>query len=93
MPVIFLGHVVSQQGIMVDPSMIEAICGWPRTTSMVEVQIFSRLARYNRQFIEGFTTIVAPLTWLIHHCVLLVWFDVCETTFLRLKELLTTSLF
>ena len=44
----FLGHVVSQGGISIDPSKVEAIVGWERPTMVIEVRSFLGLARYYR---------------------------------------------
>lgn len=55
---------MSKKGIIVDPTKIEAIRGWARHTSVVEVKSFVGLAEYYRQFVEGFSTIIVSLTWL-----------------------------
>ena len=42
--VTFLGHVVSKDGIQVDPKKIEAVADWPRPTTVTEIRSgFSRL--------------------------------------------------
>ena len=87
----FLGHVVSKDGIMVDPMKIEVIRGWARPISMTEVRSFVGLAGYYRRFVEGFSTIIAPLTRLTRQGVPFVWSEECELSFQRLKELLTTA--
>nr|GFC88418.1 putative reverse transcriptase domain, aspartic peptidase domain protein [Tanacetum cinerariifolium] len=35
--VAFLGHIVSAEGIMIDPAKGEAITKWPRPTSVTEI--------------------------------------------------------
>lgn len=60
----FLGHIVSKKGIIVDPAKIESICGWARPTSVTKVRSFNGIARYDRQFVKGFSTIAALLTQL-----------------------------
>ncbi|KAH0757160.1 hypothetical protein KY290_020653 [Solanum tuberosum] len=89
--VAFLGHVVSKEGIRVDPTKIEAIRDWHRPTSVTEIRSFVGLAGYYRRFVEGFSTIPAPLTRLTRQDVPFVWSEECERSFLRLKELLTTA--
>ena len=63
---VFLGHVVSKDGIQVDPKKIEAIIDWPRPMTVTEVRSFLGLAGYYRRFVKDFSKIAAPLaklTW------------------------------
>lgn len=87
----FLGHVVSKESIKVDPTKIEAIRDWDRPTSVTEVRSFVGLASYYMRFVEGFSTIAAPLTRLTHQDIPFVWSEECEMSFLKLKELLTSA--
>ncbi|XP_004242076.2 uncharacterized protein [Solanum lycopersicum] len=89
--VAFLGHVVSKEGIRVDPTKIEAIRDWDRPTSVTEVRSFVGLASYYRHFVEGFSTIAAPLTQLSRQDIPFVWSEECEMSFLKLKGLLTSA--
>jgi hypothetical protein len=52
--VIFLGHVVSKDGISVDPKKVEVVVNWERPTSVHEIGSFLGLAGYYRCFVEGF---------------------------------------
>jgi len=58
----FLGHVVSKDGVSVDPSRVEAVVNWARPPTIRETRSFLGLAGYYRRFVEGFSSLVAPLT-------------------------------
>jgi len=59
--VIFLGYVVSVQGIHMDESKVKAIHEWPVPTSIQQVRSFHGLASFYRRFVRDFSTIVAPM--------------------------------
>ncbi|XP_061341629.1 uncharacterized mitochondrial protein AtMg00860-like [Gastrolobium bilobum] len=58
----FLGHVIIDKGVAVDPSKIEAVVDWERPKTVTEIRSFLGLAGYYRRFIEGFSKRVLPLT-------------------------------
>jgi hypothetical protein len=87
----FLGHVISGDGIEVDPSKIEAVVKWERPTNVHEIRSFLGLAGYYRRFVEGFSALSRPLTALTKKNTRYVWSDECEASFQELKRRLVTA--
>ncbi|XP_050884689.1 uncharacterized mitochondrial protein AtMg00860-like [Lathyrus oleraceus] len=87
----FLGHVISKEGIVVDPSKVEVVVSWERPKTATEIRSFVGLAGYYRRFIEGFAKIVAPLTQLTRKNHIFAWTEQCEKSFQLMKEKLTAS--
>ncbi|KAI3807641.1 hypothetical protein L1987_23573 [Smallanthus sonchifolius] len=87
----FLGHVVNEKGIHVDPSKIEAIKNWAAPTTPTEVRQFLGLAGYYRRFIEGFSKIAQPLTALTQKGKAYNWGDNQESAFQHLKQKLCSA--
>nr|GFC09281.1 putative reverse transcriptase domain, aspartic peptidase domain protein [Tanacetum cinerariifolium]GFC09705.1 putative reverse transcriptase domain, aspartic peptidase domain protein [Tanacetum cinerariifolium] len=83
--VAFLGHIVSADGITMDPSKVEAITKWPRPTTVTEVRSFLGLAGYYRRFVEGFSRLALPLTQLMRKGEKFVWTDEREESFEELR--------
>src|SRR5262249_52882837 len=87
----FLGHVISRDGIQVDPRKIEAVISWQRPTTVTEIQRFLGLACYYRRFVQDFSRLAAPLTRLTWKNVRFQWTEDCEQSFQRLKECLASA--
>ena len=58
----FLGHVVSEGGISVDPALVQSVSKRAALTNQTEVRSFLGLAGYYRKFVQGFSSIARPLT-------------------------------
>ncbi|GMI66048.1 hypothetical protein HRI_000274100 [Hibiscus trionum] len=89
--VVFLGHVVSAEGIRVDPQKIEAVMSWKVPKSVHEVRSFLGLAGYYRRFVDGFSKIAAPLTKLLQKDVKYEWTEARQQAFEKLKAALTQA--
>ncbi|GJT22234.1 retrotransposon protein, putative, ty3-gypsy subclass [Tanacetum coccineum] len=89
--VAFLGHIVSADGIIMDPSKVEAITKWPRPTTVTEVRSFLGLAGYYRCFVEGFSRLALPLTQLMRKGEKFVWTDERQESFEELKQRLVSA--
>jgi hypothetical protein len=81
----FLGHVISSNGIAVDPSKVSAVLQWEAPKSVTEIRSFLGLAGYYRRFIEGFSRIALPLTQLTRKGQAYIWNKTCEESFQELK--------
>ncbi|GKU99858.1 hypothetical protein SLEP1_g12641 [Rubroshorea leprosula] len=90
--VAFLGHVVTKDGISVDPQKIEAVVDWKRPNNVAEIRSFLGLAGYYRRFVGDFSRIALPMTRLIRKDTKFEWTPECEKSFLTLKEKLITAL-
>ena len=59
---VFLGHIISAEGVHVDPQKVEAILSWERPTTVTKVRSFLSLAGYYIRFVEGFSKLTLPLS-------------------------------
>ena len=85
----FLGHVVSDQGVEVDPKKTEAVKNCPKALTPTDIRSFLVLVGYYRGFVEGFSSIAAPLTALTKKKAKFEWAETCEKSFQELKDRLT----
>ncbi|XP_073017853.1 uncharacterized protein [Primulina eburnea] len=87
----FLGHIVSKEGISVDPSKIESIKQWSIPKTVSEVRSFLGLAGYYRRFIADFSKIALPLTSLTRKAIKFEWTIECQQAFQTLKDKFTSA--
>jgi hypothetical protein len=87
----FLGHILTAEGVAVDPKKVTVVANWRRPTSVTEIRSFLGLAGYYRRFIEGFSKIARPMTTLLQEDKKFEWANACERSFCELKRRLTTA--
>ena len=87
----FLGHIVSVEGIRVNPAKIEAVVNWKSPQNVTEVRSFLGLAGYYRRFVRGFSIIASPLTKLLRKGIKFEWTDKCQNCFEQLKGMLVEA--
>ncbi|KAF8054126.1 hypothetical protein N665_1346s0001 [Sinapis alba] len=88
---VFLGFVVSSQGLKVDEEKIKAVQDWPTPTTIGHVRSFHGLASFYRRFVKDFSTLSAPLTSVIKKDVVFKWGTEQEEAFQKLKDSLTNA--
>lgn len=87
----FLGHVVSAEGVSPDPAKTAAVATFPTPTDKKGVRRFLGLCAYYRRFIENFSKIAEPLTRLTREDVSFVWASEQETAFTELRQRLVSA--
>jgi len=84
--IVFLGYVVTAQGIEMDEEKVKVIRDWPTPKSVTEVRSFHGFASFYRRFVKDFSTIAAPLTEIMKKSVGFKWNDEQDTAFNLLKD-------
>ncbi|TYK11882.1 retrotransposon protein, putative, Ty3-gypsy subclass [Cucumis melo var. makuwa] len=87
----FLGHVVSNEGVSIDPAKIEVVTSWPRPSTVSEIHSFLGLVGYYKRFVEDFSRIASLLTRLTRKGSPFVWNPACESSFQELKQKLVSA--
>lgn len=86
----YLGHVVTTEGIRVDPGKIEAIREWPVPVNVTQLRSFLGLCSYYRKFIYNFAKLARPLNALTENKPFF-WTMECNDAFQGLKSKLMNS--
>ena len=87
----YLGHVITAEGIKVDPRKTTAVTNWPRPTSLGDLRSFLGLATYFRKFIRHFAQLAMPLHRLTRKDALWQWTPECQISFEEIKRALTEA--
>eukprot|EP00253_Pinus_taeda_P028202 PITA_28202 len=86
----YLGHVISKEGIAVDPEKIKTILEWPVPKDVADIRSFMGLAGYYRRFVEGLSRVAYPITS-SKKGRSFKWSSECQQSFEKLKQLLTSA--
>ena len=87
----FLGHVVGQEGVKVDPAKVAVVTNWPDLRSQADARAFLGLANYFRKFIRGYSATVAPLVKLTRADAKWEWLDEQKRAFEAVKLALSSA--
>ena len=86
----YLGHIVTKDGVRVDPKKVVAMKEWPRPKTLKSLQGFLGLTGYYRKFVKNYEKITSPLTSLLNKNAF-SWSKVAEKEFLSLKDAMCTT--
>ena len=87
----YLGHIISKDGIKMDPKKVETIQNWPDITSIKQLQAFLGLMGYYRKFIKNFTHIAKPMTDLLKNESVNEWGDAHTAAKQELISIITNA--
>jgi hypothetical protein len=86
----YLGHIISDKGVVMDPAKIEAVESWPPPRSIWALRGFLGLTGYYRKFIAGYGTVAALLTALLKREAFR-WTEEADEAFNLLKQALMSA--
>ncbi|WVZ52937.1 hypothetical protein U9M48_003936 [Paspalum notatum var. saurae] len=86
----FLGHILYEKGVAVDPSKVECVLNWKQPKTITEIRSFLGLVGYYRRFTKDFSKNAKPMTSLTNKNARYSWSLNCEEAFQSLKRSLTT---
>jgi hypothetical protein len=89
--IVFLGYIVTAQGIEMDEEKVKVIQDWLTLKSISEVRSFHGLASFYRRFVKDFSTIAAPLSEIVKKSVGFKWNDEQDKAFNLLKDKLCST--
>jgi hypothetical protein len=86
----YLGHIITERGVAIDPLKIQAIMDWPLPRSLKQLRGFLGLTGYYRRFVKGYGSISKPLTLLLRNDAK-GWNEEASKAFNHLKVLMTSA--
>lgn len=87
----FLGYVIAEGNVQMDPGKVKAVVDWPQPMSRVHLQWFLGFANFYRRFIQDYSTLAAPVSALTSLKVSFEWSPAVDKAFVDLKHRFTTA--
>ncbi|KAL0199933.1 hypothetical protein M9458_003120, partial [Cirrhinus mrigala] len=84
--VLFLGYIISSEGVRMDPDKVKAVVDWPTPDSRKALQRFLGFANSYRHFIRNFSQLASPLTALTSAKTTFRWSSAADSAFANLKS-------
>ena len=86
----YLGHIVTKDGVRVDPKKVVAMKEWPHLKTLKSLRGFLGLTGYYRKFVKNYPQFSSPLTLVLRKNAF-SWSEVAEKAFLSLKDAMCTT--
>jgi len=87
----FLGHIVGQGYIRMEPSRVKAIEDWVELENVHEMRVFLGMTNHQRKFVEGYSKVTSALTDLLKKDKRWCWMEKCQKEFDDLKRRMVTA--
>eukprot|EP00063_Salmo_salar_P080830 XP_014055665.1 PREDICTED: uncharacterized protein LOC106604999 [Salmo salar] len=87
----FLGYIIAEGNVQMDPEKVRAVVDWPEPMSRVQLQWFLGFANFYWRFIRGYSNLAAPLSALTSPKVPFTWSPAADKAFGDLKQQFTTA--
>jgi Reverse transcriptase (RNA-dependent DNA polymerase)/RNase H-like domain found in reverse transcriptase len=85
----YLGLVVKEEKLAMDPSKLKGILDWPAAKTVKEVRSFLGFGNFYCRFVKGFSHLAHPLNDLLKKDKKFVWSEECQESFDQLKKRFT----
>lgn len=90
--VLFIGHIISPQGIRVDPCRVEAVRSYPVPRTIKHLKQFMGLINYERRFCPGLAQALLPLQRLLKKDTKWSWTEREDKAFIKVKSIFSDSI-
>ena len=87
----YLGIIISEGELCMDPVKLEAVHKWPRPKPVKDIQKFLGFCNFYRRFVKNYSELARPLFDLTKKGELFIWTKRQDTAFTGLQDALTSS--
>ncbi len=84
----YLGHVISEHSIEVDPDRVKAMTNLPPPQDVKSVRRFIGMVQFCHKFVKDLNIILAPMYDLLKNNTRFVWSSECQAAFEKMKTIL-----